>query len=211
MSFLSRVATTGVIALAAGAGYQVLNNRHSSENATTLARTTDRPGSVECEYFSPASNLEGIDIGELRTAARRLRELRTPLNIAMYAFTDHAIAQAVIEEADAGTLFRVYRDGEQYEAEERDAVRYGRTSVSSLFRGHNNIQLRVKPASRVDLMHLKCWSDGQVLRDGSANWSAAGLSRQDNDVRLTNDPQEVREFNRNFEQLWNRSTNIRVQ
>ena len=38
----------------------------------------------------------------------------------MYAFTDRAIAQLLIEEADAGTVIRVYRDGEQYEEEERD-------------------------------------------------------------------------------------------
>jgi len=71
--------------------------------------------------------------------------------------------------------------------------------------------VRVKPASRIDLMHLKCWSDGQVLRDGSANWSTAGLKRQDNDARFTTNRQEVQEFNRNFEQLWNRPTNTRVQ
>ena len=59
--------------------------------------------------------------------------------------------------------------------------------------------------------NLKCWSDGKVLRDGSANWSPAGLKHQDNDVNFTTDPQEVQEFNRNFEQMWNRSTNVRVQ
>lgn len=108
-------------------------------------------------------------------------------------------------------MIRVYRDGEQYEAEEREAKQNGRGSVTSMFRGHPNIQVRVKPASRSDLMHLKCWSDGRVLRDGSANWSQAGLKRQDNEIRFTAVPQEVQSFNRNFEQLWNRPTNIRVQ
>jgi hypothetical protein len=60
-------------------------------------------------------------------------------------------------------------------------------------------------------MHLKCWSDGRILRDGSANWSQTGLKRQDNEIRFTADPLEVQSFNRNFEQLWNRPTNIRVQ
>ena len=54
-------------------------------------------------------------------------------------------------------------------------------------------------------------SNGQVLRDGSANWSTAGLKRQDNDARFTTNRQEVQEFNQNFEQLWNRPTNTRVQ
>jgi hypothetical protein len=127
----------------------------------------------------------------------------------MYAFTDRAIAQLLIEESDAGTLIRVYRDGEQYGEEERQ--HYGIGSVTSMFRGHANIHVRVKPASRSDLMHLKCWSDGRVLRDGSANWSAAGLKSQDNEIRYTTDGHEVQEFNQNFEQLWNRPTNTRVQ
>jgi phosphatidylserine/phosphatidylglycerophosphate/cardiolipin synthase-like enzyme len=165
--------------------------------------------STESERFAPAENLEPIEIGELRAAAQRLRGSRIPLNVAMYAFTDRAIAQLLIEESDAGTVIRVYRDGEQYEEEERQHYRIG--SVTSMFRGHPNIHVRVKPASRSDLMHLKCWSDGRVLRDGSANWSPAGLKRQDNEVRYTTDGPEVQEFNRNFEQLWNRPTNTRVQ
>jgi phosphatidylserine/phosphatidylglycerophosphate/cardiolipin synthase-like enzyme len=127
----------------------------------------------------------------------------------MYAFTDRAIAQLLIEESDAGAVIRVYRDGEQYEQEEHP--HYGIGSVTSMFRGHANIHVRVKPASRADLMHLKCWSDGRVLRDGSANWSPAELKRQDNEIRYATDGREVHEFNQNFDQLWNRPTNTRVQ
>ena len=211
MGFISRVATTGVLALAAGSGYHFLTNRHSAERPPTVSEVGGRSASIEYARFSPSENLERIEIGELRAAAERLRGVRAPLNVAMYAFTDRTIAQLLVEEADAGTEIRVYRDGEQYEAEQRESERSGRSSVASMFRGHNNIHMRVKPASRIDLMHLKCWSDGQVLRDGSANWSTAGLKRQDNDARFTTNRQEVQEFNQNFEQLWNRPTNTRVQ
>jgi len=211
VGLISRVTTTGLLALAAGGGYHFLNNRHNSEPPTTLTSAPRKPASIESVHFAPSENLERIEIGELRASAQRLHGTQTPLDIAMYAFTDRAIAQVLIEEADAGALVRVYRDGEQYESEERDGERYGRSSVTSMFRGHNNVRVRVKPASRIDLMHLKCWSDGHLLRDGSANWSTAGLKRQDNDLRFTTDPLEVREFNRDFEQLWNRPTNIRIQ
>ena len=211
MGFISRVATTGLLALAVGGSYRLLHNRNFTERVTAGGDTPRPSASVETEYFAPAENLERIEVGELRAVASRLRSSRAPLNIAMYAFTDRAIGQLLTEEADAGTVIRVYRDGEQYEAEEREAKPYGRGSVTSMFRGHQNIQVRVKPASRSDLMHLKCWSDGRVLRDGSANWSQAGLKRQDNEIRFTADPREVQSFNRNFEELWNRPTNIRVQ
>ena len=208
VGFISRVVTTGLVALAAGGSYHLLTERRLAPSSTAGA---GNPGSssTESERFAPAENLERIEIGELRAAAQRLRGSRIPLNIAMYAFTDRAIAQLLIEESDAGTVIRVYRDGEQYEEEERQ--HYGIGSVTSMFRGHANIHVRVKPASRSDLMHLKCWSDGRVLRDGSANWSPAGLKRQDNEIRYTTDGHEVQEFNQNFEQLWNRPTNTRVQ
>ena len=115
----------------------------------------------------------------------------------------------LIDEADAGTTVRVYRDGEQFEEEEH--ARHGRSSVTSVFQGHRNIHVRVKPLSHSELMHLKCWSDGRILRDGSANWSLAGLKRQDNEIRFTTDSKQVREFNRDFEQMWNRPGNIVVQ
>ncbi len=208
MGFISRAVTTGLVALAAGGSYHLLTERHLAPSSTSGG---GNPGSLssESERFAPAENLERIEIGELRAAAQRLRGSRIPLNIAMYAFTDRAIAQLLIEESDAGAVIRVYRDGEQYEQEEHP--HYGIGSVTSMFRGHANIHVRVKPASRADLMHLKCWSDGRVLRDGSANWSPAGLKRQDNEIRYTTDGHEVQEFNQNFEQLWNRPTNTRVQ
>jgi hypothetical protein len=211
VGFVSRVATTGLLALAVSGGYRLLHNRTLTERLTDGGEAPQLSSSMESEHFAPAENLARIELAELRAAADRLRASREPLNIAMYAFTDRAIGQLLTEEADAGMVIRVYRDGEQYEAEEREAKPYGRGSVTSMLRGHQNIQVRVKPVSRSDLMHLKCWSDGLVLRDGSANWSQAGLKRQDNEIRFTTDPQEVQSFNRNFEQLWNRPTNIRVQ
>ena len=167
MAFISRVATTGVLALAAGSGYHFLTNRHSAERSQTVSEVGGRSASIEYARFSPSENLERVEIGELRAAAQRLRRARAPLNVAMYAFTDRAIAQVLVEEADAGIEIRVYRDGEQYAAEQRESERSGRSSVASMFRGHNNIHMRVKPASRIDLMHLKCWSDGQVLREAA--------------------------------------------
>ena len=206
MGLLSRVATTGLLALAVGGSYRLFTE-HYLGSRSFLA--LNGGSSTEAEHFSPGEDLEQIDLEGLREAGRRLRGTRTPLNVAMYSFTDVLIARVLIEEADGGTTVRVYRDGEQFEEEEHE--RHGRSSVTSLFQGHRNIQVRVKPMSRSDLMHLKCWSDGRILRDGSANWSPAGLKRQDNEIRFTGDPKEVQEFNRDFDRMWNRPGNTIVQ
>jgi phosphatidylserine/phosphatidylglycerophosphate/cardiolipin synthase-like enzyme len=73
-----------------------------------------------------------------------------------------------------------------------------------------NVEVRIKH-SRV-LMHLKSYAvDGQTLRSGSANFSASALKHQDNDLVLTHDAASVRRFELDFDQLWSRPDNERLQ
>ena len=111
--------------------------------------------------------------------------------------------------ASHGVAVRVYRDGSQYEEEEQ----HGRgRSAMDLLRGLNNVQIRVKPPSRRALMHLKAYvTDGALLREGSANWSPAGLKEQDNSLIFLSDRQPIDNFAHDFEVLWNRPGNIKVQ
>ncbi|MCG4938652.1 phospholipase D-like domain-containing protein, partial [Parabacteroides merdae] len=44
--------------------------------------------------------------------------------------------------------------------------------------------------------------DGKLLRTGSANFSASGLKRQDNDLLITDDRRIVDAFDRTFEAIW---------
>jgi phosphatidylserine/phosphatidylglycerophosphate/cardiolipin synthase-like enzyme len=60
-------------------------------------------------------------------------------------------------------------------------------------------------------MHLKVWSDGEVLREGSANWSPAALKRQDNNLRFSRNADKVKAFEADFEAMWNRASNTIVQ
>jgi hypothetical protein len=78
-----------------------------------------------------------------------------------------------------------------------------------MFQGHRNIQIRVK-ASTV-LMHVKSWSDGCIVRDGSANWSPSGEKQQDNTLTLTSDSTAVQNFETEFSTMWNRTDNTIIQ
>jgi phosphatidylserine/phosphatidylglycerophosphate/cardiolipin synthase-like enzyme len=155
------------------------------------------------EHFSPAENLEQID-------AARLREATRTLDIAMYAFTDKYLADAIVERARAGVRVRVYRDHGQYEQENSRSATRNREDTTDQFRGENNIQVRVKHSK--ELMHLKAYLvDGKVLRTGSANWSPSGLKRQDNNAHFATDPTQVKAFQAAFEEMWSRDDNDVVQ
>jgi len=61
-------------------------------------------------------------------------------------------------------------------------------------------------------MHLKAYILDQALfRDGSANWSPAGLKDQDNTLRFTNDPEDLERFQAAFESMWRRPDNLTIQ
>ena len=55
-------------------------------------------------------------------------------------------------------------------------------------------------------MHLKAYSiDGEVLRTGSANFSASGERAQDNDLIVIRDADAASKFDAHFERMWRRS------
>jgi len=156
-------------------------------------------------HYSPAENLERLDVEQLEKAQRSV-------DVAMYAFTDKFVAEELARLGQRGVVVRIYRDREQYEQEQRNAAQHRDLSTSDLLRGAPNVSVRVKRSSRRDLMHLKAYLiDRPLLRDGSANWSPAGLKAQDNNAHYTNDPAQVRAFEQAFEEMWAREDNERVQ
>lgn len=158
---------------------------------------TAPPGAVVSEnHFSPAENLEQLDLDRLERAQRSV-------DIAMYAFTDKYIAEALARLARRGVRVRLYRDRSQYVSEQQNAAQHRDLSTTDLLRREPNLEIRIKAGNRRDLMHLKSYLvDDAVLRDGSANWSPSGLKRQDNNAHFTNDPVPVRAFRERFEEMW---------
>jgi phosphatidylserine/phosphatidylglycerophosphate/cardiolipin synthase-like enzyme len=132
--------------------------------------------------------------------------------VAMYSFTDRRLA-AVINELAAGHVeIRVYRDQEQFQDEERSAVRSGERSTTQSFRARPTIHVRVKQGSMRELMHEKAFCvDGDVLREGSANWSRGGLLIQDNNAHYSWDATDTERFETAFEKMWNRRDNLVIQ
>jgi phosphatidylserine/phosphatidylglycerophosphate/cardiolipin synthase-like enzyme len=214
MRFFSTLAGTAITLSLAAGGYQYLKQHHVVSAEPLSAVSNSGTGSQDdqgAEHFSPSENLERPEMDHLKSAAEHARAAKRPLDIAMYAFTDRILAALLVREAEQGTVMRIYRDGEQYENEERNAARFRNQSTTAMFRGQRKIHVRVKLPSPSDLMHLKAWSDGEVLREGSANWSPAALKRQDNNLRFSRNADEVKAFEADFEAMWNRPSNTVVQ
>ena len=169
---------------------------------------TSSPESLLGEHYSPEENLESIDVDLIDHA-------RESLEIAMYAFTDRPIADAVLRAASRGVRVWIYRDGIQVKDRGDKSRRLLSAAGSS-----GVVQIEVKRNSSRNIMHLKAYEiDGKWLRTGSANWSPPGegawcsrgerlhRDQQDNNLFITNDPREVRKFESTFRRIWTRETN----
>jgi phosphatidylserine/phosphatidylglycerophosphate/cardiolipin synthase-like enzyme len=182
-------------------------------------------------HYSPTENLEHYDLALLRSAHKSI-------DLCGFSFTDEAVGDAIESAARRGVRVRVYLDrGQSNDELERSAKRDGEEKPSGrkrdvqyadgLFEEQDvpdpsaeaviaqlaatpNVEVRIKH-SRV-LMHLKSYEvDGQTLRSGSANFSASALKHQDNDLVLTHDAASVKRFELDFNQLWARPDNERLQ
>jgi hypothetical protein len=159
-------------------------------------------------YFAPDQNLERLDID-------RLRQTKSRLDISMYAFTDRELAEVLRQLAEGRIAIRLYRDKEQFESEQAHS-HVGHLSTTDLLRGAANIHIRVKGGLTRDLMHQKdycidCFHGAGLLREGSANWSIGAERYQDNSLWFTADPRETELFERKFDEMWNRPSNLVIQ
>jgi phosphatidylserine/phosphatidylglycerophosphate/cardiolipin synthase-like enzyme len=187
-----------LVLIALGAWYA----QRASRPAAVLQRASAGQA-IEEDHFSPSENLEQIDLAQIGQAQRSL-------DIAMYAFTDRYLAEAIERVAERGVQVRIYRDHDQFEQEQRRSNEHSDDSTTAILSGKPNVHIRVKHSH--ELMHIKAYLvDGALLRDGSANWSPSGLKRQDNNAHLTTDPAQVRGFQQTFEDMWARDDNERVQ
>jgi hypothetical protein len=157
------------------------------------------------EHYSPEENLEAIDVAMIDQA-------RETIDIAMYAFTDRPIADALVRAAKRGVRIRIYRDRLQV----RDRGDKTRRLLSSRA-GREHITVLVKHNSFRNIMHLKAYVlDHRWLRTGSANWSPPGegaycrrhtrsrWNQQDNNLFITRDSREIGLFEKTFDRIFAR-------
>jgi phosphatidylserine/phosphatidylglycerophosphate/cardiolipin synthase-like enzyme len=131
-------------------------------------------------HYSPEERLDRIDAALIATA-------KTSIDLASYALTDPIVLDALGDAERRGVAIRIVLDPR----ERHDFVRLGDLSDN----------VRIKRGG--PFMHLKSYSiDGDVLRAGSANFSASGENAQDNDLIVIRDASAAAKFDAHFEKMW---------
>jgi phosphatidylserine/phosphatidylglycerophosphate/cardiolipin synthase-like enzyme len=145
-------------------------------------------------FYGPKDNLQAVDV-ELIARARET------IDMAAFVLTNGAITDALAAAAKRGVRVRLYLDPDQPPQAGRAPER-----LAALARTPG-VEVRVKRGDH--LMHLKAFQlDRRLLRTGSANFSVAGLQRQENDIIVIEAQDAVARFLRDFEALWARPDNF---
>jgi phosphatidylserine/phosphatidylglycerophosphate/cardiolipin synthase-like enzyme len=131
-------------------------------------------------HYAPVENLERIDVALLGSARKRI-------DIAAYTLTDRLVVDALVEARRRGVAVRIVLDPGQ-----RHAVDQLRAIADAV---------RIKAPG--PYMHLKAYAiDDRMLRSGSANLSASGLKKQDNDLIVLRNRKSVAAFRSRFDAIW---------
>lgn len=151
--------------------------------------------------YSPDRNLESLDTLALGAAVKTV-------DLAAFSLTDAAIVDTLKADAARGVKIRIYLDRGELQSECRGDPTCARIPLHLLL-DLPGVTVKVK-FSKV-LMHLKSYEiDGQLVRDGSANFSEQGENRQDNSAVFSGDRESLARFETKFEKMWARGDNLTV-
>lgn len=165
------------------------------------AQTPAAPLWMQGTAYSPEDNLEAYDALEIRMAASRI-------DLAAFSLTDAVVVNALVGAAAKGIRIRIYLDRGEVQAECRGDSTCARIPLHLLL-NLPTVQVKVKH-SKV-LMHLKSYEiDGQLVRDGSANFSEQGERNQDNSATFAVGAETVSGFEAKFKAMWFRPDNLTV-
>ena len=137
-------------------------------------------------YFSLYDDPESIIIKNIDNANEFI-------NIAMYAFTDREIAQAILIAKDRGVDIKIYLDRSQVNA---------KYSKSRYF--INNVIKNIRISSNNYIMHNKfAVIDNEMVITGSYNWTASAGERNDENLLVIDDKNIIKKYQNQFNNLWN--------
>lgn len=137
-------------------------------------------------HFSPQEKLDGFLVREIRNA-------KTSIDVAAYTFTSAPVADELVKAAQRGVVVRVVTEKKQ--ASLSNAEDRVEAAGALVIRGANAIG----PYSAMH--HKYAIFDQRRVAVGAANWSAAGLRTNEEDLLVLEDARVAQSFAKNFADL----------
>ncbi|KAG2219349.1 hypothetical protein INT45_011257 [Circinella minor] len=136
-------------------------------------------------YFFPSKDSFNSFISVLNSAKKTI-------DVCVFAMTDDDVADALIDAKNRNVTIRIINDNQQAAGKGADAVR--------LQADHG---IPYKTDNTTGYMHNKfAIVDGATLINGSFNWSKGARFKNRENIIITNIPECIKEFQKQFDSLW---------
>ncbi|TNE44072.1 MAG: endonuclease [Deltaproteobacteria bacterium] len=120
-----------------------------------------------------------------------LRKAKKSLDICVFTITDNRISRVILDKHNAGVKVRILSDDDKALDRGSDVIELAREGVPVRF------------DDSPDHMHHKfAILDGQLLLNGSFNWTRSASTRNQENLMILEQPGMVRAFQDEFERLW---------
>jgi cardiolipin hydrolase len=137
-------------------------------------------------WFSPGEECRTALIGHLQSCRQRV-------DICVFTIADDRITEAILAAHSRGVVVRVISDDDKRLDSGSDVESLRAAGVAV-----------VLDDSEAHMHHKFAIFDGRWLLNGSFNWTRSASRINEENLVVTNDPQQVREFGTQFELLWAR-------
>jgi len=144
---------------------------------------------TECLFFEKDDQQDRYD---LRIFLDYLRSGHKTLDICVFTITNNQIANAILAEFREGVKVRIITDNDKANDLGADIYKLARAGIP------------VKTDKTEAHMHHKfAVVDGELIINGSFNWTRSAGTRNFENVVISNNPKMVKSFADHFEHLWN--------
>ena len=135
-------------------------------------------------YFSPGEEC----LNQIRAFISGATE---SLDICIFTLTDNRIVERIQQAQGRGVKIRLLADNDKSKDLGADVLRLQREGIPT-----------VLDVTDAHMHHKFAIADGKRLLGGSYNWTRAAASENNENIFVTNDGRLVRQFQQEFERLW---------
>ncbi len=145
-------------------------------------------------YFSPEGNARKAIIAEMNQAKKTI-------NIAMYFFSDHTLANALARAKERGVQINIVMDRENSAEKNSKRIFFQQKELAARYYAPEVKGKKGKPGK---MHHKFATIDGQVVITGSFNWTYSAEKYNNEDLLIIHSPKLARAYLNRWQTLWSR-------
>lgn len=175
--------------------FKIARNQINAENYMEVLVWTEKVNKLilsankvevqqESVYFSPGEECLQAIISNIQSASQKIR-------ICLFTISDNRITDALISKSRQGVSVRIITDNDKMFDKGSDIAELSRAGIS----------IRVDETDN-HMHHKFALFDGDITLTGSYNWTRSAERYNHENILITDSNKVLREFNKEFESLW---------